>query len=262
MARRIGRLHLPSAALYRRIAGCQHDWRKEAVVTSLVLETAAGLTFIFAIFAAAVSAISETVARYLGLRNEYLLRGIRTAVDGKSDFQMPLRELMPWSTGKRFDKQVAKRPKKGAGQAAPETDKVLVALIISHPLVASSARQAKPPQNAGNRPMTNAERRSLPSYLSGKTFAKALIDILINPKVDSNDREANNAGANDRGANHGDADDRYAHSGLDQRDARQLDALRRWAGSKNPRHKHLAGALGPLLEVAHDLKELESSIAD
>ena len=64
---------------------------------SLVLQTAIGLTFIFATFAAAVSAISEAVARYFGLRGEYLLRGVRSAVDGKSDFRLrtPLSRYSP-----------------------------------------------------------------------------------------------------------------------------------------------------------------------
>src|SRR5438034_11246289 len=54
-------------------------------VDSLVLQTAIGLVFIFGITAAAVSAVTEGVSRFLGLRAEYLLRGVRTLVDGKSD---------------------------------------------------------------------------------------------------------------------------------------------------------------------------------
>lgn len=121
---------------------------------SLVLQTAIGLVFIFGITAAAVSAVTEGVSRFVGLRAEYLLRGVRTLVDGKSDFGL-------WR----------RRPDK--------TEPARVAQIMNHPLVASSATEAKPPAQAGNTTLTNAQRRALPSYISGQTFAKALIDVLL-----------------------------------------------------------------------------------
>jgi hypothetical protein len=123
-------------------------------VDSLVLQTAIGLVFIFGITAAAVSAVTEGVSRFVGLRAEYLLRGVRTLVDGKSDFGL-------WR----------RRPDK--------TKPARVAEIMNHPLVASSATEAKPPAQAGNTTLTNAQRRALPSYISGQTFAKALIDVLL-----------------------------------------------------------------------------------
>jgi len=123
-------------------------------VDSLVLQTAIGLVFIFGITAAAVSAVTEGVSRFLGLRAEYLLRGVRTLVDGKSDFGL-------WR----------RRPDK--------TESARVAQIMNHPLVASSATEARPPAQAGNAKLTNAQRRALPSYIAGQTFAKALTDILL-----------------------------------------------------------------------------------
>jgi hypothetical protein len=128
-------------------------------VDSLVLQTAIGLVFIFGITAAAVSAVTEGVSRFVGLRAEYLLRGVRTLVDGKSDFGL-------WR--RRPDKT---KPDK--------TEPARVAQIMNHPLVASSATEAKPPAQAGNTALTNAQRRALPSYISGQTFAKALIDVLL-----------------------------------------------------------------------------------
>jgi hypothetical protein len=216
-------------------------------VASLVLQTAAGLVFIFASFAGAVSVTSEWLSRYLGLRGEYLLRGIRTAVDGPSKFELPVRELLPWS-GRRVTNRANEQKQtnnnnhgdqQDAGDdEAADDDEAMVSRIISHPLVASSASSATPPKGAGSRPMTNKERRDLPSYVSGNTFAKALIDIL---------------------AGHSNAGDSHADPG--QSDARQLAALRQWAASPKPRHKHLADVLRPLLAAAHDLKELETSIA-
>lgn len=134
---------------------------------SLVLQTAIGLVFIFAITAAAVSAVTEGVSRFLGLRAEYLLRGVRTLVDGQSKFGLSWRAVMPKVLGGRPQPPAADPPA------------ARVAQIMNHPLVASSATEAKPPAQAGNAKLTNAQRRVLPSYISGQTFAKALTDILL-----------------------------------------------------------------------------------
>ena len=131
---------------------------------SLVLQTAIGLVFIFGITAAAVSAVTEIVSRFTGLRAEYLLRGVRTLVDGKSDFGLWRRK--PDKTEPDETEPDKKQPAR-------------VALIMSHPLVASSATEARPPAQAGNAKLTNAQRWALPSYISGQTFAKALTDILL-----------------------------------------------------------------------------------
>lgn len=90
---------------------------------SLVLQTAIGLVFIFGITAAAVSAVTEGVSRFLGLRAEYLLRGVRTLVDGKSDFGL-------WR----------RRPEK---TEPDKTEPARVAQIMNHPLVASSGDGGK-----------------------------------------------------------------------------------------------------------------------
>jgi len=248
---------------------------KEAAVANLVLQTVAGLVFIFATFAGAVSVSSEWLSRYLGLRGEYLLRGIRTAVDGPSKFELPVRQLMPWSgrrvTKKENEQKQNKSNNNDGDQPGADDDEAMVSLIISHPLVASSANGAQPPRGAGDRAMTNKERRRLPSYVSGNTFAKALIDILVvQVNADASDRHAQDGDheardAKNRHAGHSDAHAHHGHREAQatprQGDADQLTALRHWAGSQKPRHEHLAGVLRPLLAGAHDLKELEGSVA-
>src|SRR5262245_44193570 len=87
-------------------------------------------------------------------------------VDGHSDFRPPWRSVMPKMLG-------------GRPEPAADPPTARVAKIMSHPLVASSATEAKPPAQAGNAKLTNAQRRALPSYVSGQTFAKALTDILL-----------------------------------------------------------------------------------
>ena len=47
---------------------------------SLILQTAIGLVFVFAISAGLVSVIIEAISRYVGLRAEYLLRGSNSTV--------------------------------------------------------------------------------------------------------------------------------------------------------------------------------------
>jgi hypothetical protein len=52
---------------------------------SLIVGVAIGLVFVFAVVAALTSALTEAVARFLGLRGDFLLRGIRALVDGQVD---------------------------------------------------------------------------------------------------------------------------------------------------------------------------------
>lgn len=217
---------------------------------SLVLQTAIGLVFIFGITAAAVSAATEGVSRFLGLRAEYLLRGVRTLVDGKSDFGL-------WR----------RRPDK--------TEPARVAQIMNHPLVASSATEAKPAAQAGNAKLTNAQRRALPSYIAGQTFAKALTDILLpghfrlagagtaagsaGRAARSSRRSAKAAGV---AAEAVDAAAEAVDAAAGAADA--MAALRSWAdtavATKSP--DPLAEALRPMLVGAQDnMQAFEASVA-
>jgi hypothetical protein len=219
-------------------------------VDSLVLQTAIGLVFIFGITAAAVSAVTEGVSRFLGLRAEYLLRGVRTLVDGKSDFGL-------WR----------RRPEK--------TEPARVAQIMNHPLVASSATEAKPAAQAGNAKLTNAQRRALPSYIAGQTFAKALTDILLpghfrlagagtaagsaGRAARSSRRSAKAAGV---AAEAVDAAAEAVDAAAGAADA--MAALRSWAdtavAAKSP--DPLAEALRPMLVGAQDnMQAFEASVA-
>jgi hypothetical protein len=229
-------------------------------VDSLVLQTAIGLVFIFGITAAAVSAVTEGVSRFLGLRAEYLLRGVRTLVDGKSDFGL-------WR----------RRPEKTEpDKTEPDkTEPARVAQIMNHPLVASSATEAKPPAQAGNAKLTNAQRRALPSYIAGQTFAKALTDILLpghfrlagsgtaagsaGRAARSSRRSAKAAGA---AAEAADAAAEAVDAAAGAADA--MAALRSWAdtavAAKPP--DPLAEALRPMLVGAQDnMQAFEASVA-
>ncbi|TDD61994.1 hypothetical protein E1263_05090 [Kribbella antibiotica] len=133
---------------------------------SLVLQTVIGLLFAFAAFSALVSVLTEAVARYIGLRGEYLLRGIRSLVDGKSDFALKLPDLV---------RRTSREPEVKPGEPVQP----MVTQIVEQPMVSRSADKGAAPANAGNARLSAKDRRSLPSYVSGRSFARALIGVLV-----------------------------------------------------------------------------------
>jgi hypothetical protein len=133
---------------------------------NLVLTTVIGLVFIVAAFAVLVSVLTEVVARIIGLRGEYLLRGVRTLVDGQGHFRLSLGDLFARTAG-------SPAPKPG------EPEDPFVTRLMQHPLICSSADKAEIPANAGNARLTNTLRRKLPSYVSARSFARALMDTVI-----------------------------------------------------------------------------------
>ena len=238
---------------------------------SLILQTAIGLVFVFAISAGLVSVITEAISRYVGLRAEYLLRGLRTLLDGGGTFTLPFWEAVTGrvSSNRTADAaapvaleaansavQAADRAAaaaatastaaatqsrktalaaatgttsatrggvkgQGAANASTRADTTaaeaetaaanalaaseaaaaalkavqsaaalaavaaanrppaLVARIMAHPLIGVTAHAGRGPWRAGDAPLTNQQRRQLPSYLSGRSFAQALIDVIV-----------------------------------------------------------------------------------
>lgn len=135
-------------------------------MNSIVLQTVIGLGFVFAAFAALVSVITESVSRALGLRGEYLLRGLRSLLDGRSHFTLSLTDLV-------------RRTSRPPAPTVAEPARPWVTRIMEHPLITSSASHAAMPANAGNAKLSSRQRRALPSYLSSRTFATAMIDELV-----------------------------------------------------------------------------------
>jgi hypothetical protein len=133
---------------------------------SLVLQTVIGLVFVFAVFAGLVSVITETISRLMGLRGEYLLRGLRSLLDGKSHFAIGLKDLFRRTP-------VEPAPKTG------EPGEPWVTRVMEHPLVAGSADQAEMPGNAGNAKLSSRQRRRLPSYISSRSFTVAMMSELL-----------------------------------------------------------------------------------
>jgi hypothetical protein len=239
---------------------------------SLVLQTAIGLVFIFATVAALVSVVTESISRYVGLRAEYLMRGLRMLLDGGGEFKLPFLEAVfgfVFSTRKKMaaattapaaatatvhaataahaaakvgidsaDKALA-AAKRGrdenriqtaeaafaqaekafvdaeqalatvqsaalsATEAAQDRAPAVVARIMAHPLIGSTANLkvaaerrrflrkrpkvnvAVPAAPAGDAPLTNKQRRQLPSYISARSFAQAVIDVIVPNSADA-----------------------------------------------------------------------------
>jgi hypothetical protein len=130
---------------------------------SLVVDTALGIIFIFGTFALLISVVTELIARFIGLRGEYLLRGIRSLVDEKNEFKLPAPVIL--------------RLRKPAVPGREPTSNTAKILTTSY--VANTGGSGALPANAGEAELSNKDRRSLPSYLSGRTFARAVVDLIV-----------------------------------------------------------------------------------
>jgi hypothetical protein len=140
-------------------------------VDSPIVAVAIGVVFLFGALAAVVAAITEAVGRFLGLRGEYLLRGLRTMLDGGGTFQ-----LTDLGLRKLVRKQTSIQEKDGDQQNASEA---WVGRLMGHPLVQDTADKGDLPAAAGDRALKRPDRRRLPSYLSARTFAHALLDLVV-----------------------------------------------------------------------------------
>ena len=155
---------------------------------SLVVQTAIGLVFVFATFAALVSVLTEAIARYIGLRGEYLLRGIRSLLDERRPtFELPMKVLLPFKRPAQpkqpeqpAQPEQPEQPAPAAAVPAPTTDSSPISVrLVNESIIAHTADKAQMPANAGNTKLTNDQRRKLPSYISGRSFAGALIGLLV-----------------------------------------------------------------------------------
>ena len=123
---------------------------------SLIVDVAIGLVFTFATTAAVTSGLTEAVARFLGLRGDYLLRGIRSLVDG--------------SAAKATDP-----PATQTGEQAPPPS----VRLLQSPLLRNTGSQQVVPDTTTGVAGGRAALRQLPSYYSSRTFAAAVIDVLV-----------------------------------------------------------------------------------
>jgi hypothetical protein len=165
--------------------------------SSGIIDLAIGLIFVFGVTAALASVVTELISRFVGLRGAYLLSGLRELVDSggtstdlgnaESDYQQ-MQDLV-----RRGGASPVPRP---VAQAAPAKLSVTGALlggpilnsqgmvgqITSRQLTIEPAtgtgrlHKMTPDRQAGG---LWRQRRSLPSYISAKSFAEAVIDLVV-----------------------------------------------------------------------------------
>jgi hypothetical protein len=187
------------------------------MLSSPIIDLAIGLTFVFGVTAALASLITEATARFLGLRGAYLLSGLRELVDdgasstdltdvGK-DYQamrglmQPASPPVPESSASPpVSESSASRPatEQSSDQPSAATAPSMTAALLGGPILSSqgvagtlSSRRLTlgPTTSTGRLPKMTAEktgigglwsqRRSLPSYISSKSFADAVMDLVV-----------------------------------------------------------------------------------
>jgi hypothetical protein len=154
--------------------------------SSGIIDLAIGLIFVFAVTAALSSAVTELVARLLGLRGTYLLTGLRELVDG-GNVSTDLAQAQTAYLEMRDIMRGAKVP----AQPPSVTSALLGGPILGNQGIAGQIPSRKltimPGGTTGRLPTITADRqagsrwsqlRSLPSYISARSFAAAVIDLL------------------------------------------------------------------------------------
>jgi hypothetical protein len=182
--------------------------------SSAIIDLAIGLIFVFGVTAALASVFTELVSRFIGLRGAYLLTGLRELVDGggtttdlsnaEKDYEnmrglvqksapapadpakLPVASALlggpilgsqgmvgqvtdrsltiepPTRTGRLHRMTVDKKPDKTADQTSGKT-----------------ADQTSGTTSDKRVPGVWHQRRSLPAYFSGESFAEAVIDLVV-----------------------------------------------------------------------------------
>jgi hypothetical protein len=183
------------------------------VLSSGIIDLAIGLTFVFGVTAALASAVTELIARFIGLRGAYLLSGLRELVDGGGastvlgqagqDYQfvqgMISRGLVPPAESAPAELSPAEAP----GVPAPSTKPPVSASTLSAtgallggPILRSQGMAGQISSRkltlaatgtTGRLPKMTSEKagtlwsqcRSLPSYIPARSFADAVIDLVV-----------------------------------------------------------------------------------
>jgi hypothetical protein len=148
---------------------------------SPVIDVAIGLALIFGVFAGMNSALTEGLSRILGLRADYLVRGIRSLVMGTATKA---------KDAPGHDAGAAGSPAPGADDAAKAaaaqqdaadataSQELLSALlndgVISSQGAAQAGALAKGVDKVGRQDL-----RRMPAYLSSRAFAQAVVSYLL-----------------------------------------------------------------------------------
>lgn len=176
----------------RGMIGRRRDGRDRglAVSSSGIIDLAIGLIFVFGVTAALSSMVTELIARLVGLRAAYLLAGLRELVDsGETSTDL--------ATARQAYHDMQGMMRHGGDGPAPPRLPSATGALLGGPILGSqgmagqiSARKLTlaPPAQPGRLPKVTADgrvgslwrqRRSLPSYIPARSFAEAVIDLVV-----------------------------------------------------------------------------------
>lgn len=176
-----------------------------------IINVAIGLAFIFGVTAALSSVFTELIARFLGLRGAYLLRGLRELLDSNTmttDLTKAEGDYNAWQKimkGTPPKSPPSAGPEPGPGKPQPAETPAgdapaaealakipsATGALLGSPIMRSqgmtgdiSSRALTLPAAKPGRPTPLPKgpwkfRRSLPAYISATSFADALIDLLV-----------------------------------------------------------------------------------
>jgi len=164
-----------------------------------IIDLGIGLAFVFGVTAALSSVVTELIARFLGLRGAYLLRGLRELLDGAGQDDLVTDLSHATADYASLNAILLHQPAQqagvaGTGQEPPKpsaTGALLGSPILSNQGMAgeiSSRRLTLQPAQQPGRPATLkaspgarqwSQRRDLPSYIPARSFAEAVIDLLV-----------------------------------------------------------------------------------
>lgn len=155
---------------------------------SAVLETALGLTLVFALLAVFCSGICESFAGFLQMRARYLLTGLRLMLDHSPELDPPPATngaTAVWVTdpdrATRAYERVNALAQGVPNMREPVRQDGLTLAIFGHPLVQSLQLRKAQGRVASvvNRLRRNPGNVRNPSYISPQMFSRTLIDTLV-----------------------------------------------------------------------------------
>jgi len=161
--------------------------------TSGIIYFAVGMVLAFAVTSAFSSAITEGIARFLGLRGEFLLRGLYELLDDRpesvdlSPAEVNYRAVRYFITGKGT---VTSTAVAGFDPAVPlATSALFGSPILRNEGMAGQKLTLHPPAGPGRLPKLTADPRSpsrswrqyrsLPSCIPATSFAEAVVDLVV-----------------------------------------------------------------------------------
>jgi hypothetical protein len=158
--------------------------RETGMPTSGIVYVAIGLILTFAVTSALSSAATEGIARFLGLRAEFLLRGLHELLDaGRVSADLSRRDVN-YETLRNI---LYDEPAADSDSLPTSLTSALLASPILHNLTRADVRLTlRPAHVPGGLPKLNAspkppwrQYRRLPTYIPPTSFAEAVIDLMV-----------------------------------------------------------------------------------